>query len=385
LLRYAYDANGQRTNVGGSFARTNLPAPVSSATYDLANRVQTFDGFPATHDNNDNLLSLEGDIYAWDVRNRLAALAGPGLSAGFQYDALGRRINKTFNGQPTQFMSDGVKPLQEQAVAGANWTALTMTGLGVDEILARGDASGTYYFLPDGLGSTVALTDGAGAIHTRYTYAPFGETTKIGTVTTNPFQFTARENDNTGLYYYRARYYHPVLQRFISEDPAEFGGGDVNLYGYVGNNPLQWTDPLGLARCYYSISSHTLLCWPNDRGFIGPPLAVGPNGVFSGVRGSCFNNPACVEDKDLGPIPPGTYNMVPSEKYGGSWWLKEGWLKRQVCSELGYGRCEFFFHEGLGSRGCITVDQGNGEAQTQFRRLRDLLNRESDSFVVVTR
>jgi len=47
----------------------------------------TFDGFPASHDNNGNLLSLEGDIYGWDVRNRLASLAGPGLSASFAYDA----------------------------------------------------------------------------------------------------------------------------------------------------------------------------------------------------------------------------------------------------------------------------------------------------------
>jgi len=210
-----------------------------------ANRVLTFDGFPATHDNNANLLSLEGDTYAWDVRNRLAALTGPGLSASFQYDALGRRTKKIRNGQNTEFMSDGVNPLQEQAVAGANWTALTMTGLGVDEIIARGDFSGTYYYLPDGLGSTIALTDGTGAIHTQYTYAPFGETTRTGTVTTNPFQFTGRENDSTGLYYYRARYYHPVLQRFLSEDPIEFAGGDVNLYAYVLNNPVNLTDPDG--------------------------------------------------------------------------------------------------------------------------------------------
>ena len=206
----------------------------------------TFDGFSATHDDNGNLTTLDADTFTWDVRNRLASLAGSGLSASFAYDPLGRRITKTLNGQPTVYMSDGVNPLQEQAVAGANWTAVTMTGLGVDEIIARGDASGVYYYLPDGLGSTVALTDGAGAIHTQYTYAPFGETIRTGTVSTNPFQFTARENDNTGLYYYRARYYHPVLQRFISEDPIEFAGGDVNLYGYVRNNPTAFIDPLGL-------------------------------------------------------------------------------------------------------------------------------------------
>ena len=49
-----------------------------------------------------------------------------------------------------------------------------------------------------------------------------------------------------GLKYYRARYYHPGLQRFISEDPIGFAGGEVNLYGYVRNNPLMFIDPLGL-------------------------------------------------------------------------------------------------------------------------------------------
>jgi len=54
------------------------------------------------------------------------------------------------------------------------------------------------------------------------------------------------ENDGTGLYYYRARYHHPQLQRFIAEDPIRFGGRDINFYAYVRNNPLRFTDPLGL-------------------------------------------------------------------------------------------------------------------------------------------
>ena len=63
---------------------------------------------------------------------------------------------------------------------------------------------------------------------------------------TNPFQYTGRENDGTGLYYYRARYYSPTLQRFISEDPIGFEGGDVNFYAYVLNNPIRFQDPFGL-------------------------------------------------------------------------------------------------------------------------------------------
>jgi RHS repeat-associated protein len=57
-----------------------------------------------------------------------------------------------------------------------------------------------------------------------------------------------RENDATGVYYYRARYYHPGLGRFVSEDPLRFASGDVNLYDYVGNRPTAFVDPLGLCR-----------------------------------------------------------------------------------------------------------------------------------------
>ena len=58
-------------------------------------------------------------------------------------------------------------------------------------------------------------------------------------------KFTAREDDGTGLYYDRARYYHPVLERFVSEDPLEFVDGP-NFYGYVENDPVNAVDPFGL-------------------------------------------------------------------------------------------------------------------------------------------
>lgn len=66
------------------------------------------------------------------------------------------------------------------------------------------------------------------------------------TTTVNPYDFNGRENDGAGLKYYRARYYHPVFQRFISEDPLDFDGGDVNLHAYVANSPVGRRDPLGL-------------------------------------------------------------------------------------------------------------------------------------------
>jgi RHS repeat-associated protein len=97
--------------------------------------------------------------------------------------------------------------------------------LGVDEDLGRTDSSGSSSYLTDGLGSTVALASSSGTVTTQYTYDPFGATTSSGASSSNSYQYTGRQNDPSGLYYDRARYYSPSQQRFISSDPAGFGGG----------------------------------------------------------------------------------------------------------------------------------------------------------------
>ena len=114
----------------------------------------------------------------------------------------------------------------------------------------------------DGLGSVSELTRQktarqANSSDTRikkYTYDVYGLPTimsSTGTVRTvssynNSYMFTGREYDTeTGLYYYRARYYDTALGRFLETDPIGYAGG-INLYGYVGNNPWNWTDPWGL-------------------------------------------------------------------------------------------------------------------------------------------
>ena len=88
----------------------------------------------------------------------------------------------------------------------------------------------------------------AGIVQTQYPYEPFGKTTATGANDTNSQKYTGREDDGTELYYYRARHYSPALHRFISEDPIGLSGGDTNLYAYVGNSPIMFTDPAGLER-----------------------------------------------------------------------------------------------------------------------------------------
>ncbi len=247
-LSYAYDGASNRVVTAGAWARTLLPDAVSGGTYDAANRQLTLGPKTMAYDFNGNLATLTDGgqtTYTWDVRNRLTNVAGPGLTASFAYDAEGRRTQKTINAFVTNFQYDGRDIIKESA---GGQTVNYLRGLGIDEHLARiEDGGSTTCYLGDALGSTVALSDGTGAVPTEYTYEPFGETAVTGTPSGNPFQYTGRENDGTGRYFYRARYYSPRLARFTQEDPIELAGGDANLYAYVHNNPVNLVDPNGLA------------------------------------------------------------------------------------------------------------------------------------------
>jgi len=241
-LVYAYNDAGERTVIGGTWAGTGQSAAVASATYNGANQQLTFGGQTLTYDLNGNLTSDGTNTYAWNARNQLTAITGA-TPATFMYDGQGRRNQKIVNGSVTNFLYDGINAVQEQTGA---TIANLLVGRGVDERFMRSSATETGYLLADILGSTVALTDSTGTVQTTYFYEAFGAGNASGASSTNPYTYTGRENDGSGLYYYRARHYSPRLQRFISEDPIRFGGGDTNVYAYVQNRPLAATDPTGL-------------------------------------------------------------------------------------------------------------------------------------------
>jgi RHS repeat-associated protein len=167
-----------------------------------------------------------------------------------------------------------------------------------------------------------------------------------------PYMFTGREYDpDTGLYYYRARYYDSKAGRFITRDPIGFGGGDYNLYAYVGNNPVNLIDPWGLHSLLYQNGNLTYY----DDG--GKPVATYP--ATSGEPG--VTDPSASWQ---GPIPPGSYTLNPSE-------ISEGGFFRNLLGDWGqyrvplhpnqgtntFGRNNFFLHGGRkpGSAGCIDV------------------------------
>jgi RHS repeat-associated protein len=111
--------------------------------------------------------------------------------------------------------------------------------------VCHGDA---YYYHYDGIGSTVAITDANENIVNSYAYGIFGQILDSNETISNPFKYVGAfgvMDEGNGTYYMTFRYYDPHVGRFISKDPIGLAGG-INMYSYVGNNPINYIDPLGL-------------------------------------------------------------------------------------------------------------------------------------------
>ena len=174
----------------------------------------------------------------------------------YTYDPSGRRIAKSYNEEViTSYVYDGDHCLAEYDLNG-NLKRKYIYGPGVDQpicmIEAGSSYAGTYYYHFDGLGSVVALTSGnAGSMGNTvevYEYDVYGRVGALDADHPNRFMFTGREFDKeTGLYYYRARYYNPQIGRFLQTDPIGYGDG-TNWYAYCANNGVNATDPFGFAK-----------------------------------------------------------------------------------------------------------------------------------------
>jgi len=182
-----------------------------------------------------------------------ASESGPpaGGALTFRYDPFGRRIQKIWPNTANNstmvrnYLYDGANIIAELNASGAVVASYTQ-GAGIDEPLAMRRGGYISYYHADGLGSITSLTNTNAQPVATYVYDSFGNTTATEGIF-NPFRYTGREQDpETGLYYYRARYYDPTVGRFISEDPAGFAGSGTNFYAYVRNSPINLTDPLGL-------------------------------------------------------------------------------------------------------------------------------------------
>ncbi len=216
--------------------------------------------------------------YTYNDEHLISASTGTN-SYELAFDALGRCVKRIINGVSKYYIYEGERPILEYGVLG-NIRGRNLYGKGIDEILERWDGTvqdaslRTFYYQQDHEGSVTLLTKPDGTVFERYRYDVFGTptiydiawNTREASVVSNRFLFTGREYAAAfGFYEYRARAYHPGLGRFMSEDPKLFvhaagfekppddwsfathpDGAEFNLFRYCGNDPIDFTDPMGL-------------------------------------------------------------------------------------------------------------------------------------------
>jgi RHS repeat-associated protein len=196
--------------------------------------------------NGNTLADASGKSYTWDFENRLTQAVVPGTgTVTFKYDPFGRRIEKSSWVGTTNYLYDGPNAVEE-VDSGGSVLARYVHDRAVDQPLSELRSGTNEYYQVDGIGSVASLSNSAGVLGNTYTYDAFGKLTASAGTFTNPFEYTSRDFDaETGLFYYRARYYDSGVGRFISEDPIGLSGG-INQYAYVRNEPTTLVDPFGL-------------------------------------------------------------------------------------------------------------------------------------------
>jgi len=244
-----------RASVASNGVVTNYAAPNG------LNQYPSVGNAAIGYDDHFNIASYHGATYIYDAQSRLV-----GGSMQATYDGLGRCVRRVTSAGTRLYTYDGWKPILEWSGNGS-WQAWNIYGAGPDEILARNDATyGPTIYKLDKQGNVMALLDGSSNVVEKYFYDAFGYPTVTdhwgnetghSSAYGNRFLFTGREYiAELGIYDYRHRMYHPGLGRFLQMDPTGFAAGDMNLFRYCGDDPVDRSDPTGLLDVNASLWNH---------------------------------------------------------------------------------------------------------------------------------
>jgi len=246
--QWSYDDIGNR--VQQVVSPSGQPPVVTNYTYyqnsqSRNSQLLQSDGLSTyTWDNNGNLSAKATTQYAWDYDDRLVGIIGPSINVSYIYNYSGKRIKKNVNGAELTFLYAYGKIVKE--TSGGNTTDY-LQGSGIDRPVMMDKAGARSFYFADGLGSIRQLTDAAGVVQNAYEYGAWGELRSQDSIIPNFYGYTGREFSETELIYNRARYLDSRLGRFCSEDPIK-DLKTLNYYAYVGNDPINWTDPDALIR-----------------------------------------------------------------------------------------------------------------------------------------
>jgi RHS repeat-associated protein len=179
---------------------------------------------------------------SYDPENRLTSI-GATLTAGYRAD--GKRAWKQTAAGRTYFLYDGDVLLCELDAAGAVTATNTW---GTNGLVSRREGTVSDYYVFDPQGNVAQKLGAAGGVKAHYTFDAFG-VGATNVAVSDPYGYKAQwgyyTDRETGLLLLTHRYYDPGTGRFVTRDPISYAGG-INVYGYVGNDSVNWADPLGL-------------------------------------------------------------------------------------------------------------------------------------------
>lgn len=265
-----YDADGR---IEKSFLHpmpAEITLPFDTMDYDTDNRLSLFNSASVTHDADGNMTygplpSGALGAYVYDARNRLLSAGG----SSYRYNPDGIRVEINGTGAAT-FVIDPNAPLSRTLMrTKGGVTAYYVYGL---SLLYEEVGGATKHYHTDQVGSTLAMTDGAGNVTDRWSYAPYGKEFRLSGSTDTPFRFNGAygvQSDSSGLLHMRARYYNPRLIRFCNADPIGFSGG-LNWYAFVENNPVSLIDPKGLTIQYANHQVQLPFPWYHSKLILIP-------------------------------------------------------------------------------------------------------------------
>ncbi|MCX6580465.1 MAG: hypothetical protein NT166_09800 [Candidatus Aminicenantes bacterium] len=236
---------------------TSIP---EGSTYSKLNQYERFDQWGLSYDLNGNITQKGTQHFTYDYRNQLVRAVGVNTTTDFKYDPLGHRVKKIVStgsqGKTSQYFYDGDQLIEERD-GNDNVLKQYIYGDGIDEIIRMDKYEGatvtSYYFHTDANGSVTSITDKDGNLIERVTYDTYGMPTFLDptgnvipeSLIGNTILFQGREYDKeTNLYYYRARYYDPIMGRFLQNDPMGYQDS-MNLYQGFNMNPVNFIDPFG--------------------------------------------------------------------------------------------------------------------------------------------
>ena len=243
-ISYKYDPVGNRLTANGK-RRTKYH-------YDALNRLVKAGNTKYSYDGNGNLIkkvSPKGTTqYSYDADKNLAVVdLSDGRKYVYGYNAYGNRVSKKGPKRKTHYLYDREDVLAEFGYD-KKLDKLYLHGPGLDDLAGLVVGKEKFSVHTDVLSSIVALTDRKQEIVSHYEYSAFGEIKPVKETVAIPYLYTgARYDAESGLHHLRSRYYNPKIGRFVSPDNIDIAGG-INLYTYVNNNPVNFTDPMGLFR-----------------------------------------------------------------------------------------------------------------------------------------